>query len=331
MTLGLPRIETVLAFLRRPKAHPERPTTITVRETHFAWVFIGDRVVRKMKKPVRAPHLDFRTLAAREVACREELRANRVLAPDVYVDVEPLTVSADGRLAIGGEGKIVDWLVRMRRLPELRTLERSARVEPRELDALADALALFYQGAPVARLGPAERLARIDAALAEFEAPLAALGAHGRVATALRRFVGNHPDLIGRRVGEGRVVDGHGDLRPEHVYLTHPPRLLDRLEFEPELRCVDWLEDVALLAVDLAELRRSWIADHLVRALSRRLDDPFPAALRDVYGCWRGCLRASLCLAHRDRPGRQGAGEWTRRARQYLAIAQGHLRRLDGR
>jgi aminoglycoside phosphotransferase family enzyme len=136
---------------------------------------------------------------------------------------------------------------------------------------------------------------------------------------------------LAARAAAGRVVDGHGDLRPEHVYLTTPPRTLDRLDFDAELRRVDWLEDLALLAVDLERLRRPWIAEALVRALARRLDDAPPARLWRFYRAWRGLLRAELCLEHRARPGKLGVHGWLARAKTYLAIARRHATRLEER
>ena len=109
-----------VAFLGR-LARAATSDQTPVHETHMSWVFmIGDRAF-KLKKPVRLPYLDLTTLQRREAACRAELRLNRRLAPDVYLDVAPLRLEAGG-LSIGGEGRIVDWLVQMRRLDDAQSL-----------------------------------------------------------------------------------------------------------------------------------------------------------------------------------------------------------------
>jgi aminoglycoside phosphotransferase family enzyme len=78
------RLAEKVAFLSRPEAYPGRPSPVLTRETHMSWVFLaGDRVF-KLKKPVRYPFLDFSTPAAREAACREEVRLNARLAPGIY-------------------------------------------------------------------------------------------------------------------------------------------------------------------------------------------------------------------------------------------------------
>jgi aminoglycoside phosphotransferase family enzyme len=107
--------------------------------------------------------------------------------------------------------------------------------------------------------------------------------------------------------------------------------VLDRLDIDAELRRVDWVEDLALLAVDLERLGRPWIATALTAALAHRLDDAAPPALTRFYRAWRALVRARLCLEHRARPGRLGPAGWLRRAKAYRAIAARHVARLDDR
>jgi len=312
----------MLAFLRRPHAHPEGPSRVQVIETHYAWVFVGERVVRKLKKPIRAARVDFSNPVLRQAGCRAEVELNRALAPDIYLGVDTLTANDDGALALNGAGAVVDWLVRMRRLPAARTLDRARRVTSRELDALADTLAGFYADAPIAVGSAAARLAQVRAAIDGLTTSLAGFPGADATLAALREEATRAAGAIGARAEQGRVVDGHGDLRPEHVYVTRPPRVLDRIEFDPALRQVDWLADMALLAVDLEAVGRTSIADELVRATARRLGDAPPPSLALFYRAWRACLRARLCLEHRARPGRRPPAFWTRRAHQYLRIAE---------
>src|SRR5271169_919665 len=108
-------IDRKVAFLGTSAPYPERPSRVERIETHFSWVFLTDRYVYKLKKPMRNGGVDFRTLAARRRNAEQELRLNRRLAHDVYMGVLPLTLGKGG-LAIAGTGGIVDWLVQMRRL-----------------------------------------------------------------------------------------------------------------------------------------------------------------------------------------------------------------------
>ena len=138
-----------MEFLSRPEAYSHASGELVRKETHMSWVFlVGDRVY-KLKKPVRFPYLDFSTLARREAACRAEFSLNRRLAPDVYIAVIPLITSSLG-LLLGGEGRIVDWLVVMRRLDDRWALEqvvREHRLEASQLNRLISTLVRFYRRA----------------------------------------------------------------------------------------------------------------------------------------------------------------------------------------
>ena len=105
-----------VAFLCRPGSYPELTARVTAIETHMSWLFLTDHHAYKLKKPFRRNGIDHRTLAMRRLGCSREVRLNRRLAPDVYLNVAPLTVTSAG-LALGGDGRPVDWLVCMRRLP----------------------------------------------------------------------------------------------------------------------------------------------------------------------------------------------------------------------
>ncbi len=111
-------------FLTKASNYPRPVSAVEPVETHFAWVFLTDHHAWKMKKPIRAQVIDYRRLEDREYYCREELRLNRRLADWVYLDVVPLTEDSEGGLRLGGDGRAVDWLVKMRRLPEEEMLQQ---------------------------------------------------------------------------------------------------------------------------------------------------------------------------------------------------------------
>ncbi|TVQ36678.1 MAG: hypothetical protein EA356_05290 [Geminicoccaceae bacterium] len=322
----------LVAFLKRRSAHPEAPRQVEVIETHFAWVFLTETHVRKLKKPVRNEVFDLSTRALRLAACRREFAINRALGGEVYEAVEPITRNPDGDLAIGGSGEMVDAVLRMRRLPAGRALDRP--VQPSAYGRLAAAgqlLAGFYRTAslPPSALGdrPAAILAQLDTLRHRLEEGPLALDA--AVLAGLQAYAAGEAVRFTARSEAAFVVDGHGDLRPEHVYLTTPPHVLDRLEFDPALRQMDWQEDVALLAVDLEWQGRGWIGNALERSIAQQLGDDAPPALWAFHKAWRACLRARLCADHRLRPGRFDAGFWVRRGRAYMDLARRHARSLD--
>ncbi len=119
-----PGLGAKVAFLSRPGSYPEPTARVDTIETHMSWVFLTDRQAWKLKKPVRTTWLDFTTAAARRRNCEAELRLNRRLATDVYLEIVPLALDDGGRLRLGDGGGVIDWLVRMRRLPAARMLDR---------------------------------------------------------------------------------------------------------------------------------------------------------------------------------------------------------------
>jgi uncharacterized protein len=132
-------------------AFPEATATVQLLETHISWVFLTDRFVYKLKKPVQYDFLDFSTLALRHHACRMEHELNQRLAPKVYLGVVPITRDSQGKIAIQGRGEVIEWAVRMRRLPAEAALDvrlRQGRLAKHELRRIADYLCHFYDRQP---------------------------------------------------------------------------------------------------------------------------------------------------------------------------------------
>lgn len=295
----------------------------------MSYVFLAGARAYKLKKPVRYPFLDFSTIEARAQDCRAEVRLNRRLAPDVYLGVLPLTAD-DGRLALGGRGEAVDWLVEMRRLPQEHMLDdliaRDA-VTDAQLDGLCDTLGQFYRGAGRSTITAADYVARFTGEmrlnreiLAQAERPLQAR-AKPLLDQLDARLQASRASLEARAL-DGCVVDGHGDLRPEHVCLNAPIVIFDCLEFNDALRQVDPFDEIALLGVECAQLGAPHLLGRLTRGLAARLDRPAPMALVVLYGAWRAALRARLSFAHLLEPAPRTPQKWTPLAQRYLSIVE---------
>lgn len=299
-------------------------------ETHMSWVFfVGDHVV-KMKKPVRYAFLDFSTPAAREACCREEVRLNSRLAPGVYRGVMALQSRA-GRLEVVPEAQAdasastIDWLVWMRRLPRERMLEHAiaeGRVTPQDVDALAAVLIAFYRGATAVEVDAGEYTARFEREQALQRDVLLRPGfALDKAALALERFdmtLRHHGAALRARAVQRRIVDGHGDLRPEHVCLLRPPVVIDCLEFNAALRQVDPLDELAFLALECELAGAAWIGPRLMAAYGAGVHDQPDAALLALYTAYRALLRARLAVAHLLEPQPRTPARWQPLARRYI-------------
>jgi aminoglycoside phosphotransferase family enzyme len=337
MCIGEPTLGQKVEYLGRPDAYYPAVKDVLRRETHMSWVFLaGDRVY-KLKKPVRFPYLDFSMLRLREAACRAELNLNRRLAPDVYLGVMPLVVTAHG-LSLGGSGTTVDWLVVMRRLDESQTLERrieEGHLEAWQLDRLAATLVKFYQRAIPASTPPARCLPDWHRNIAYNRRVLldsrlgCPPGLVRRIDGVQRKFLTRRNALLAQRVRERRIIDGHGDLRPEHIWLGDPVKIIDCLEFNTRLRAVDPVDEIAFLSLECERLGASWAGEHVKRRVFCGLDDGRLEELFLFYRCHRAMLRARLAVAHLLEPNPRTPEKWPRLARAYLRIAAADAARLE--
>jgi aminoglycoside phosphotransferase family enzyme len=334
---GRSTLDQKVEFLSSTTAYPHGPAEVTRRETHMSWIFFaGDRVY-KLKKPVRFPYLDFSTLPRREAACRAELRLNRRLASDVYLDVLPLSAKHPG-FAIGTNGVVADWLVVMRRLDESHTLERAIqekRVQTWQLDRLVATLVGFYRRAEPILWSPLtqrrdwqESLSYNRRVLLDPRLRLPA-GLVRRIDGVQRRFVASRGKLLTRRILGRRIVDGHGDLRAEHIWLGDPVRIIDCLEFNPRLRAVDPFDEIAFLSLECERLGAAWAGQYIHRRVTRGLRDGLTEALFLFYRCHRATLRARLAIAHLLEENPRTPEKWPRLARLYLRIAAADATRLE--
>lgn len=323
-------LDARVAFLCRRESYPDHPERVEPVETHMAWVFLAGEHAYKMKKPVRYPFLDFSTLEAREEDCRREVRLNRRLAPEVYLGVVPLTREPTGRLALNGPGEPVEWLVVMRRLPRSRLLDQSLKrgtVDRGDLKPVARLLARFYRDARREPVAAAEYVRRIERELYE---TLDELGVEefglererlGGVRTRLLGRLDEHRPLLAARARGGHVVEGHGDLRPEHVYLGPPPAVIDCLEFRREFRVLDPADELAFLSMECRRLGAPWVGDVFFEEYTSATEDAPPAELVDFYASRRACIRAKLAAWHSREDG-YDTRRWLGQAENYLELAE---------
>jgi hypothetical protein len=114
--------------------------------------------------------------------------------------------------------------------------------------------------------------------------------------TSLLRYVSLHENTWQTRVCDGRIVDGHGDVRPEHIYLTDPPALIDCIEFDSELRSVDTLDELAFLVMECERQGAEWLTPTLVTWYEQSAGDRVNTGLFSFYKCYRALVRAKVRL-----------------------------------
>ena len=315
-----------VAFLRRPAAYPEDPAEVEAVQTHMSWVFLTASHAYKLKKPVHDPYRDLRQVEQRRHHAEDEVRLNRRLAGDVYLGTVPLYHGLQGLSLTEGD-RVVDWLVRMRRLPAAASLEaviRDGRADRAALRPVLERLAAFYREAPSAGFsGPGyrERFARDLRTERESLAGRVSGPTLERACAACEAFLCRRAALLEARAAAGRVVEGHGDLRPEHIYLTEPPVIIDCLEFSRELRLLDPADELAFLGLECERLGAPGPGRCLPELYREASGDRPDRVLFDFYGAFRALVRARLAAVHADDPAMDHGRHWRRRAEDYLQRA----------
>ncbi|MGR4870466.1 AAA family ATPase [Variovorax sp. LARHSF232] len=324
---------TLVAALRK-RLQAESGQDVALVETHLSWVLLTPALAYKLKKPVRLPFVDFSALAARRHFCEEELRLNRALARGLYLGVEPVC-GTRARPRIGGEGEAIDYLVCMRRFSEgalLGELLQSGRLGLAEFDAFAVRLAAFHGAASVApelsTFGAPEEIERIAL---ETLGRLGEAHCDGVRLAALQHWLREraqdlHMTWLQRKRGAS-VRECHGDLHLANVVRLEGELLpFDCVEFDPALRWIDVMSDLAFLSMDLKAHGRADLAFRFLDIYLQHSGDYEGLPVLRFYEVYRALVRALVgCLRRQEAGADVAAGE-----PDYLACAEQIARGADG-
>ncbi len=302
-------IAQLIEALSRPSAYPVSPETVEVHQTHISVVFVVDELAYKVKKPVELGFVNYSSPERRRHFCDEEVRLNRRLAPDVYLAVVPVT-RRDATIEMEGTGEIIDWAVKMRRLPESATLRArlGGDIGANRIEELARRLARFYDSAEsgprVAARCSLEWIARnARENLAESAHQIGVTlsrSTFDRLAARTEWALSRWGKLFEDRARRGVPRDGHGDLRLDHVYWfpNRPPPddwiAVDCIEFDERFRYADPIADVAFLAMELALEGRGGIGASFVAEYLRAARDHDGRELLPFYRSYRAAVRGKV-------------------------------------
>jgi aminoglycoside phosphotransferase family enzyme/predicted kinase len=331
---------SLVETLAQPSFYAHRPPSVEIRQTHISWVFLAGGFVYKLKKPVRFRFLDYSTREQRLESCLAEVRLNRRLAPTIYLGVVAVR-RHDAGFALGSvdelAGEAEDYLVAMRRLPEEKMLDRrlaQGTAGVGELERVAAKLVAFHAACPDRGDAFGSREVVAETVLGNL-AECASVARDGGVASRisdLRRyfetFLDEHDELLRRRAGSGKIRDGHGDLRAEHICLNAALDIFDCVEFSERLRSTDVASEIAFLAMDLDFLGFPALADGFARAYAEAAGDRELHALLEFYRCHRALVRGKVEFLRSDEPevGAAARQEAREAARRYFRLAARYAR-----
>lgn len=323
--------DKTIEFLASGRAF-DADAPVEIIETHGAHVFLCGSEALKLKRAVRYDYMDLSTPDQRHRMLERELELNQPFAPEIYRDVLPVTEAPEG-LSLGGDGPVVDWVLRMWRFPaenELEIIAERGGFDDRLADDTGAALAAYHAAAPLRDLPGARLIADILAELGRVFAEFPGAAGTARTdewqrdtAATLARIA----PLLDARGSEGHVRRAHGDLHLRNLVLIEGrPVPFDALEFDETLGTCDVLYDIAFLVMDLChrDLRRQAcrVLDAWLRE-ARGAEDAGLAAL-PLFLSVRAAIRAMVLL--QTDAARQAEGSSAAEIADYLDLACDVLR-----
>ncbi|MEJ2201445.1 MAG: AAA family ATPase [Desulfuromonadaceae bacterium] len=324
-----------------PTSYPEDTGPVSFKETHISRLYFTQDHVYKVKKPVDFGFLDFTTLEKRRYFCQREVELNARFSPDTYLDVVEIRINGVAyQVGHGKAGEIVDYAVRMKRLPHNRMLAtKLARAEqdlPEEMKRLGHHIAMLHLQAPPQRSGagqPHSQRVQFNwdenlRQTAPFVGDTLLTEAQELMVAYVDDFFQRSTDLLQQREAAGYVIDGHGDLHTEHICLTDPIRIYDCIEFNDRFRIDDRVADLAFLLMDLEHRNRPDLARILTDAYLATIGvDPDFHRLLTFYKIYRAWVRGKvMSFLSRDTELSAAEAKQAREvARSYFNQALGYL------
>ncbi len=328
----LKKFEQLCLAMAHPGFYPHLVSGLQRRDTHISVVFLTGGLVYKLKKPIDFGFLDYTGLAARRKMCELEVELNNRLSQGVYLGVVSLSMQNE-EFHFGNSGEVVEYAVKMKQLPDEASLSNriaSGKAAPDDMLGLGNRLAEFYVaaehsvqidrygGSQVIEFNTEENFRQ----LAPFVGDLVGKERFDFVVESSRGFFRDRGDLFRRRVAEGRICDGHGDLRAEHVYFLDGIQIIDCVEFNERFRCGDSAVDLAFLHMDIERLGRPDLSLAVLNGYTESSLDYGIYTLLDFYSCYRAVVRMKIsCLTSTQLSQGPRKHEMRRRAGQYLDLA----------
>jgi uncharacterized protein len=328
----LKRFEQICRAMAHPAFYPHRVSRLQRCDTHISVVFLTGGFVYKLKKPIDFGFLDYTGLKTRRKMCELEVKLNGRLSRGVYLGVVKLR-SEDDQFHFGGRGQVVEYAVKMKQLPDDASLSNrivSGKATADEMMGLGRRLAEFYAttehneqidwygGKQVIEFNTEENFRQ----LAPFVGNLVGEERFDFVIESSRGFFGDRGGLFRRRVAEGRIRDGHGDLRAEHVYFLDGIQIIDCVEFNERFRYGDTAVDLAFLHMDIERLARPDLSLAVINGYTESSRDYGIYTLLDFYSCYRAVVKMKIsCLSATELAQGPRKREMQRRAGQYLDLA----------
>jgi aminoglycoside phosphotransferase family enzyme len=330
----MPQLPGLVQALLNPSAYPETPQKVELAQTQMSFIFLTDDYVYKVKKPVNLGYLDYTTLDKRQFYCQREVELNRRLCPDAYLNVVAI-IRHKGHILIEGQGKAIEYAVKMRRLPHeamMDTLLVNNRVTPQMITSVAQKLAEFHCRAEtstkISAFGNLDIITQnteenftqtekyIDHTISQEN--------YQSIKGYTNNFIEKNTALFHKRVRDGRIRDCHGDLHAAHICFTNGICIYDCIEFNDRFRYCDVASEVAFLAMDLDHYGRADLSCSFVDAYIEQSQDKELEELLNFYKCYRAYVRGKVESFKLDDPHIEEKTRVLAVARSYFELAESY-------
>jgi len=293
----------VVDALLRTDSYPEETSKIELIQTHISVVFVTDNFVYKVKKAVNFGFLDFSTLENRHLYCQKELEINKRLCPKIYLEVVP--INQKNKIKIKGEGKIIEYALKMKRLPQERIMTillKEGKVFKETIDDIAKVVSQFHLKAQtnleISQFGTikiiktnwdenfSQTTKYIDQTIPKVTFQF--------IQTGINTFIEKNKALFEDRIVSNKIRDCHGDLHSGNIFITDQICIFDAIEFNDRFRYSDVAADIAFLAMDLDFQQRTDLSNYFVERYLVYSQDKQLMQLLAFYKCYRAYVRGKV-------------------------------------
>jgi uncharacterized protein len=297
-------LSPIAKALLQPQSYPHKTVKINLIQTQMSFIFLTGDYVYKVKKAVNLGYLDYTTLEKRHFFCYQELKLNRRLCPNTYLDI--VAINKDqGIIHIEGAGETIEYAIKMRQLPQNRMMDAlllGGQVNKEMIGQVAEKLVRFHQSAitspEVANFGNLEVICQNNQEnflQTEKYIGISILQSqYDQIVNYTNNFIDTYRDLFTYRIREGKIKDCHGDLHCAHICFTSDICIYDCIEFNDRFRYSDVASEMAFLAMDLDRYQRSDLSRHLIDIYVELSGDAKLLGLLNFYKCYRAYVRGKV-------------------------------------
>ena len=294
----------MLEYLKNPASYGSNVESVNVLQTHISFVALTGEYAYKVKKPVNFGFLDFSTLEKRKYFCEEEIRLNRRLCPDIYLDVIPIT-QKNNEIELNGKGEVVDYALKMKEFSQdkiMTNLLKKGKIDEETIGKICTILVDFYNSGE--RLDEIDKYGEVKAVKQNidenFEQTRSVVDVaipkdiYNYIQNVSSMFFDKKKDVFERRIKQGYIHDCHGDLHSGNIVVSDKIHIFDCIEFNKRFRFCDAASDISFLAMDLDYLNYPFLSSYLINNYVEKSNDTGIFDVLNFYKSYRAYVRGKV-------------------------------------